>query len=603
MTRQHPIGAHALLADGRTAALIDRDGNVAWLCWPRVDSPPCLLGILDAAGGGRFMVRPAQPDATLAHRAYVPGTLVLRTTWDCGGARLWVDEALVWDGPPRMVRLLRAEGGPVAVKVTFAAAFDAARARTGYSLAGDRCVAEGAGLRLAVRAPAGWEPAGDGMRAELVVAAGGTAAVTLADAASVDEPPAEAALDATAIHWARVATRIAPDGLPDGSVAVRHLGEAEAVRLVRHSALVLAGLTQRGGGIVAAPTTSLPQWPQSSRTWDYRYAWMRDTALAALGLLRAGMADEASALGAFCGDVAAGGEPPPLLRVDGTAAPSEQRLDHLAGHGGARPVRIGNAAAAQTQVDVIGEVLDLAAALQRRDALPASLRRCVPQLADASGRLASRPDHGIWEVRGRRKRYTHSRIMAWMALRRAAAMARRTPGLGDAARWEGAADELHARILAEHLQPSGALSLHHRGGGPDAALTLVPLVGFLRCDEPTTTATLDSIERGLSRDGLLDRYLGQPDHIPDPCAPFLFPTLWLASARERCGGDGTVAFAAAVATRGDGDLFGEVAHPATLTPLGNYPHIQSHAAFILTAFTRPHRRGGPRLVKAPRSPG
>jgi len=599
IARQHPIGTHALLADGRTAALVDRDGNVAWLCWPRVDSAPCLLGILDVERGGRFLVRPAGSEARLVDRGYVPRTLVLRSTWDCGGARLSVDDALAWAGPPRVVRLLRAEGGAIAVTAVFAPAFNAARARPRYTLAGDRCVAEGAGVRLLVRAPAEWKPAGDGVGAELVVEPGSIVGVTLADAATAaDQPPPEIALAATTAHWSELAARVAPAGLPAGSVAVRHLGETDALRLVRHSALVLAGLVQRGGGIVAAPTTSLPQWPGSARTWDYRYAWLRDTALAALALLRAGLVEEAAALGAFCGDASTGGEPPPLLRVDGTAPPREHHLDHLAGHGGARPVRIGNAAATQTQVDVIGEVLDLARALHRLDALPASLRRCVPQLANAAIRLAGNPDHGIWEVRGRRRRYTYSRVMAWVALRRAASMARQTWDLGDAGRWERAAAELHTTLLDDHLDASSALTLHHRGGGPDAALTLVPLVGFLRCDHPTVTATIDSIERGLSRDGLLDRYQGQPDGIPDPCAPFLFPTLWLVSARERCGGDGTAPFAAVLSTRGDGDLFGEVADPATHTPLGNYPHIQSHAAFILTAMTDPVKR-----ATARRSPG
>jgi GH15 family glucan-1,4-alpha-glucosidase len=575
---QHPIGAHALLADGRTAALVTPDGDIAWLCWPRVDSPPCLLGILDDRRGGGFSVRPTASPAQVVSRAYVDDSLVLRTVWETPGSRLRVDDALAWDGPPRLIRRLRGEGRPVAVSVRFQPALGAATVTATMSVSGDRCLVTGAGIQLAVRAPGEWRITAEGAQAELTVPPGEERTVLLS--AADDAGAAAASLDATLRDWRGLVAGV-PVDLDPGGVAARALGVETAARLLRRSAAVLTGLHQRGGGIVAAPTTSLPQWPQTSRTWDYRYAWLRDSALAALALLRLDMVGAAATLGAFCGDACASGAPPPLLRVDGSAPPEERRLEHLSGWRGARPVRIGNAAAEMAQLDVAGEVIDLAAALATHDALPASLGRSVPVLAELLASSWAEPDHGIWEIRGRRRRYTHSRLMAWCGLRRAVTLARRGQVRGDADRWQQAAAAIRSAILTTGRE-HGTLPLHEAGGGPDAALSLVPLVGFLPTGHGLLEATLEGID-GLRRGGLCDRYLGQNDGIADPCGPFVFPTFWLAAARERSGGDGAAVLAAGAAARSQLDLFGEVADPVTLEPLGNFPQVQSHAAFILAA--------------------
>lgn len=587
------IGAHAVLADGRTAALVTPDGDVAWLCWPRVDSDPVLLRILDEERGGHFALRPTAPDATIGQRGYLGPTLGTRSTWRVPGVGvLTVDEALAVDGPPRLLRILRAVGGEIEVEAHFQPAFGAATLAASWDRAGGRAVASAGGLRLSVDAPATWTVDGDGAHALLRVRPGPPSAVVLS---AVDEPlSAREALrlfDATLTHWGSIAARMRLDRVVD-SVVCRILELEDATEAVVRSGLVICGLRQRsaGYGIVAAPTTSLPQMHQSPLTWDYRYAWPRDTALAAIALLRLGLVEEAAALGDFCGEACRGGVAPALLRVDGTAPPPEITLDHLAGHGGSRPVRVGNGAAAQAQLDVAGEVLDLAHNLHRAGALPESLQRAAPELARLLVGRWREPDHGIWEVRGRPHHYNSSLLMAWTGLRRAAGLARQGAIAGDATAWEAAAEDVRAAILAT-VGVRGGVPLSADNSGLDAALALVPLVGFLRPRDPLTVATLRSIGSGLGHTGLVERHttVDVKAVIQPHAAPFIFAGFWLASALEHSGRSGGKYARAALRERGYGGLLGEVALPR-YGPLGNYPQVQSHAALILTALPRPRRR-------------
>jgi GH15 family glucan-1,4-alpha-glucosidase len=593
--RMHRTGAHALLADGRTAALVAPDGNVAWLCWPRIDSAPVLLNILDAERGGHLQLRPAGT-AILVEHGYLGPTLGVRTVWQTDRGRLSVDEALATEGPLRLLRLLRAVGGDIEVEVRFLPAFGAATLEPSWEVAGGRVVAAAGGLRLSVDAPAEWRVDAGGARTRFTVRPGPPAAVVLSGAEDpVGAGEAIRLLDATLMHWGSVAARMRTDGAA-GSLIGRILGPAAAEDVVVRSGLVICGLRQRtaGHGIVAAPTTSLPQWHGSSLTWDYRYAWPRDTALAGLALLRLGLVEEAAALGDFCGEVSRGGRPPALVRVDGTAPPPETTLDHLAGHGGARPVRIGNGAASQAQLDVIGEVIDLAHALHRAGALPESLRAAVPALAGHAGTAYLIPEHGIWEIRGDPRVYTHSQVMAWTGLVRAASLARHGAVSGDAGDWERTAERIRESALRDNLgRPWEWLPfVLSEEYGEDAALAVAPLVGFLSPRDPLAIATLKAIASGLGFSGLVERHSSILDGtIPPPCAPFIFATFWLAAALERCGRSGRKYARAALNERGFGGLLGEVALPKN-GPMGNYPQVQSHASLILTALPthRPRRR-------------
>jgi alpha,alpha-trehalase len=554
---QHAIGDLALLADGRTAALVDPDGNVAWMCWPRFDSTPVLMQILDTRRGGVFALRPVAPEARVLARRYVPATLVLETTWQVGRSRLLVEDALLLDGSGRLVRRMRSEGDAVEVEVRFQLSPEAP---------------PDAGLEVTSASP--WADDA-GVRVSRFEVASTPSVVTLH--ATRMHPAPVSAVDDTLRRWRGLCP--APRSFRLSSLSTPAMGEGELRDLLATSACVLLGLRASGGGIVAAPTTSLPQWPQTSRTWDYRYCWLRDAALAATALLRLGLVDDARSLALFLAGIAARDEPPALVRVDGTPAPEERSLDHLEGYRGARPVRIGNAAAKQLQIDITGEFTQLARALNDVDGLPDELAQGCGRMVEWAAACWTEPDHGIWEIRGAPRHYTHSRVMAWRALRDGARLAEEGMIEGDAARWRRLADEIRATVM----RGDGELQLTDTGGGPDAALACLPLVGFLSADHPRCRSTLEAITHTLGRAGLLDRCLPEQETSREPCGPFLFPTFWMASALERSGSSGGRHIEAALAARSSLGLFGEVADPRGSTPLGNYPQVQSHAAFVLAA--------------------
>jgi GH15 family glucan-1,4-alpha-glucosidase len=566
---QHPIGEHALLADSRTAALIDPDGNVAWLCWPRVDSTPLLFSILDEDRGGGCSVRPAHRSAHVMSRRYHPRSLVLETTWEIDGARLIVDDALDMGAQPMLVRRCRALGAALDVTVAFQAPhWENQRA---VLTVADDILELKAASRVAIRAPAMWSAAADRATCTFRLEAGETAIVSL----STSGVEAPGSIETTLAHWHTV---VPQPGAITISAAAGHSDETHTRELLALSAAVLLGLSQRGGGIVAAPTTSLPQWPASSRTWDYRYCWLRDASLAGTAMLRLGLVDAARALGAFIGNVVNERGPVPLLRVDGSEPPPEAEHRELAGYGGARPVRIGNAAALQAQLDVPGEVIELATALAAIDALPIELAAAVPVLATWLTQHWREPDNGIWEIRGAQRRYTHSLVTALSGLNGAAALAGAAVVTGDAASWQQT-----AAAIGSELAGTGPLHLLLDGGGADAALAQLALLPGLEPLHPRANATLDLIIERLVRGGLIDRHEHAADTLDDPCAPFVFPTFWLSAALTATGRDGSPWFESALATHGPLGLFGEVADPRDRSPLGNYPQVQSHAAFVLAA--------------------
>jgi alpha,alpha-trehalase len=558
---QHPIGEHALLADSRTAALIDPDGNVAWLCWPWIDATPLLFSILDADRGGRFSLRPAQREARVLSRRYHPRSLVLATVWEVGLARLIVEEALDLGEGPFLIRSVRAEGDPVDVMATVSAP---AWPGTPASLRiVDHALELDGVSRVVIHAPSRWEARPDGATCEFAVHPDSPQTVTLATANTTRR---SGSVEPTLTEWRRRIPELRP-----------HSNTSSGTRdLLGTTAAVLLGLRRSNGGIVAAPTTSLPQWPGSARTWDYRYCWLRDSSLAALAMLRLGLIDEARSLGAFIGNVVRNSGPVPLVRLDGSAPPDETEIPDVAGYGGARPIRIGNAAAGQAQLDVPGEVIELAASLARASTLPDELRAAVPLLAGWLVEHWSEPDNGIWEIRGEPARYTHSLVTAVSGLEGAAALADQRFVSGDAAVWRRA-----ATAAAADLGATGALELRIDGGGADAALAQAALLGGLDAIARRVDSTLHLIAERLDCGGLVDRYEGEPDMITGPCAPFVFPTFWLAGALAVTGQDGTRRLDAALATRGPLGLFGEVADPVDHAPLGNYPQVQSHAAFVL----------------------
>jgi GH15 family glucan-1,4-alpha-glucosidase len=575
---QHPVGDHALLADGRTAALIAPDGNVAWMCWPRVDSAPLFFSILDEERGGAFTVRPAAPAAQVVSRGYHPHSLVLETTWQAGSQRLIVDDALGWNGPPRLARRLTALGDAVEVEARFDPAFDWGNSAIHWRVDNHTLTGSAGATSIMVTSPGAWNvsPGRAISRFSLDPASGSATLVFQNTQDRLDASAGDDLIESTLDSWRRAlagapALRFAP-------TAVRVLDESALRDLAVTSAAVLVGLRQRGGGIVAAPTTSLPQWPHSSRTWDYRYCWLRDASLAGDAFIRLGLIEHAAGLGAFLGGVIEHGGLRPVVRVDGGDAPDESELSLLHGYRGARPVRSGNAASSQLQIDVAGEVIQFAATLFEAGALPVELATATRRLAAWLVDHWHQPDYGIWEIRGAPRHYTHSRVMAWAGLNSAANLVERGAVDGDAITWRRCARAIRAAVVTNR---GAALELHAGGGGADAALTMCALTGFLAPDDPSLNATLELIAGKLDRDGLLDRYEGQPDGLPDPCAPFVFPSLWMAMAQAMSLRESAPYLSAALGSRSQLGLWGEVAQPDDHSPFGNYPQVQSHASFVL----------------------
>jgi GH15 family glucan-1,4-alpha-glucosidase len=566
---QFPIGEHALLADSRTAALIDPDGKVAWLCWPWIDSTPLLFSLLDEERGGGLTVRPLHRSGLVVSRRYHHRSLVLETVWEVDGARLIVDDALDLGARPLLVRRLRAEGGDVVVDVEFRVPrWDDVAAQVRIA---DTTLEVAGPATVVATAPSSWRARPSGAGIELVVSPGAPELVTLGSPGSDQNA---VGIEAILAAWHAL---LPPEHGVDLDLAGSRAGASVVRELLDTTAAVMLGLHSSRGGIVAAPTTSLPQWPGSSRTWDYRYCWLRDSSLAGLAMVRLGLVDAARGLAAFIGNVVTERGPVPLVRVDGTSPPEETLRNDFGGYRGARPVRIGNAAAGQAQLDVAGEVIEFAVALHAIDALPDELRAAVTILARWLTKHWHEPDNGIWEIRGPRHRYTHSLVTALSGLSGAAALASSGVVAGDGGKWSAVA----ARITAELGSGDEPFALRIDGGGADAALAQVVLLAGLESVRSRAGATLDLIIDRLDRGGLIDRYEGQPDALDDPCAPFVFPTFWLSSALATIGRDGSRWLDAALATRGPLGLFGEVADSVHLTPLGNYPQVQSHASFAL----------------------
>ncbi|MBV8526713.1 MAG: glycoside hydrolase family 15 protein [Candidatus Dormibacteraeota bacterium] len=576
---QHAIGDHALLADSRTAALIDPDGNVAWCCWPRVDSEPLFMSILDPDRGGSFTLRPAAAGARVEERRYDESPLILTSVWRANEQSIGVVDALMLGSTPALVREVRTRAAPAEMEVVVRPR-DAHGSQARMHALGDVLVLELAPARVRVTAPGPWRLDDDGARCRFQAVPEAARHVVMAGALAAAVDPVTA-LAATRDEWSRALRPVHALGLR--AEPERALGAAGCHRLLDVSAAVLLGLRNVAGGIVAAPTASLPQWPGSARCWDYRYCWLRDGSLAAQALLRLGLTDAAAGIGDFIGKVVAESGVRPVVRVDGTDAPPERTAPDLRGYRGARPVRFGNAAADQLQADVAGEVLALAGDLGAAEALPESLAAAAHGLAGWIESNWRTTDHGIWEIRGRPRRYTHSAVMAWAGLDSAMRLAEsgRIPGRGS---WLQAADAIRGDVLTS---AGSALRLHIDGGAADAALSAAVDTGFLDPGSAVATATLDLIGTELADEGVLQRYAGTQDLLDDPCAPFIFPTFWLASAETRAGRDGSRWLRAAASAAGPFGLFGEVRDPGSGGPLGNYPQVQSHAALVM-ALVAPH---------------
>ena len=422
------------------------------------------------------------------------------------------------------------------------------------------------------------QPAGSGPGSPIPVPAEGLV-VTLrlgADPGPAPRDPVPSLLEEAAA-WQRAV-------LPSARRRLAH-APSWAREAVSASLEQLHALQHRGTGLlVASPVTSIPQWPGSPRAWDYRYAWLRDNADAGAALALGGDLEGARHLARGLGELLRQGTQP-VRRLDGGPLPPERSLPHLRGYLGAL-VRVGNGAAQQAQVDTLGEVCRFAHLLDGAGGCPPQLLEQIPRLADAAALGWGQPDHGIWEVRGRRRHYLHSKVLAWVALDRALDLARRGRiEAAGAARWAAARRELEEAVAVRGTGPSGELTMAFGEGSADSATLAAYLVGYPLPGGLRRLATLDHVLGQLDTFPLVARHRPERDAIPYPCLPFIFPSFWAAAAEAVCGRRAAALgrFRSLVRLAGPSGQLSEVADPATRRMLGNYPQVQSHAALVESA--------------------
>jgi GH15 family glucan-1,4-alpha-glucosidase len=579
-----PVEDYALIGDTHTAALVSRAGSIDWLCLPRFDSPACFAALLGDRGNGRWLLAPAGPVREVRRR-YQGDTLVLETEYrtDEGVVRV-VDCMPPRQSDPDVARVVEGVSGRVPMRMELTIRFDYGsivpwvRREEGalHAIAGPDSV----WLRTPVRVR------GENLStmADFTVAEGERVPFMLTWHASHRPAPRRfdpvKAVDDTGAWWGEWASGIDYRG-----------GWQDAV--IR-SLLTLKALTYAPtGGIVAAPTTSLPEQLGGVRNWDYRYCWLRDATFTLSALMLAGLGDEAKAWREWLLRAVAG-QPKQMQILYGVAGErriNEQELDWLDGYEGSRPVRIGNAAVHQFQLDVYGEVMDTLH-LGRHIGLESDpwiwdLQRALLEFLEANWR---EPDEGIWEIRGPRRHFTHSKVMAWVALDRAIRAVELLGLEGPVDRWRAVRRELHEEVCREGYDSErGAFVQYYGADHLDASLLQIPLVGFLPAGDPRVKGTVAAIQRELMSDGLVHRYPPEGsekvDGLPPGEGPFLACTFWLADnlALMGRGEEATTIFERLLTLRNDVGLLAEEFDPHSGRQLGNFPQAFSHVALVNTA--------------------
>ncbi|HYF28199.1 MAG TPA: glycoside hydrolase family 15 protein [Baekduia sp.] len=588
-----PLEDYALVGDLETAALVGRDGAVDWLCVPRFDSPACFAALLGGPEHGRWLVGPAQ-GGPCARRRYRPGTLVLESEFETADGVVRVVDCM----PPRggqieLVRLVEGLAGTVTMRSELVMRFDYGRVVPWVRRSGDR--------RLAIAGPdALWIDAETELRGEdrrtvgeFTVREGQSCALAVTWCPSHEaEPPVadvRRLIDDTERWWRAWSSQV--DLGP-------HAGPwAEQVRA---SLVVLKALTNRPtGGIVAAPTTSLPEQLGGVRNWDYRYCWLRDATFTLLALMQSGHFDEARAWRDWLLRAVAGA-PADMQIMYGLAGErrlTELELDWLPGYEGARPVRTGNAASGQFQLDVYGEVMD--ALHQARlhglepDAEAWSVQRELLTFLEGAWR---RPDDGIWEVRGGRQHFVHSKVMAWVAFDRGVQACERFGLDGPVDRWRAVRDAIKQDVLDRGYDHARGTFVRAYGSGElDAALLMLPLVGFLEPDDPRIRGTVEAVERELTRDGFVLRYRTDraDDGLPPGEGAFLPCTFWLVDCLALIGrqADATALFERLLGLCNDVGLISEEYDPDARRLVGNFPQAFTHIALVDSALNLGRTRG------------
>jgi GH15 family glucan-1,4-alpha-glucosidase len=577
------IEDYALIGDCETAALVAKDGSIDWLCWPRFDSAACFAALLGTPENGRWQIAPAEGQARITRR-YRPGTLIVESEIVAStGRALLIDFMPPRGAASQLIRMVMGVTGTVAFRTELILRFDygASVPWVTRSDTGDLRAIAGPDLVL-LRTPASLRGEDLTTVGEFTVKAGETLPFVLLYSPSHLTPPepedAERALRRTDAFWRDWSGRHGNHG---------RYGEAVTRSLITLKALTFAPT----GGIVAAPTTSLPERLGGTRNWDYRYCWLRDATLSLLSLMNAGYYDEARSWRDWLVRAAAG-SPAQVQIMYGLAG--ERRLPELevpwlSGYEESRPVRTGNAACNQLQIDVYGEVMDALyhARVGGVPHLGAGWDLQVAVLRHLEEIWAA-PDEGIWEVRGGRQHFTHSKVMAWVAFDRSIKSARAVGLDGPIERWRRLRAQIHAEVCERGFNPRlGAFVQAYGSERLDASALLIPTVGFLPPGDPRVRGTVAAIERRLMRDGLVLRYDTSEtvDGLPPGEGAFLACSFWLVDAYALLGRhrDARQVFERLLGLRNELGLLAEEYDPIARRLVGNFPQAFSHIALINSA--------------------
>ncbi len=602
-----PIEDYALIGDTRTAALVCRDGSIDWLCLPNFDSAACFAALVGDAENGAWTLAP-QARTTAIRRAYREDSLILETTYELeGGGRVRVVDAMLpGSDVPRVVRLVAGEAGRVAMRSQMRIRFDYGRIVPWIHRAAGTVVAVAGPDALALYADVPLRGEDLSTVAEFSVGPGEQVGFEMAYFPSYATQPGRsdvaAALRRADAFWREWARTCRYDG-PWRDGVVRSL-------------LTLKALTDaRTGAVLAAPTTSLPEEIGGVRNWDYRYCWLRDATFVLVALLNAGYEEEAFAWRAWLLRAVAGNpeQIQILYGLRGERHVLEFEAPWLRGYADSRPVRIGNAASGQLQLDVYGEVADVMYQAHRAGIAPdADEWSLTTAVVEAVEKCWGEHDCGLWEVRGPQRPFVHSKVLAWVAFDRAVMAVERFGLSGPVDRWRALRAQVHDEVCALGYDPKRETFTQSYGSVElDAATLLLPLVGFLPPDDPRVVGTVRAVERELMVDGFVRRYTqpsAQTDGLPPGEGAFYACGFWLADnyVLQKRRADARALFERLIGTANDVGLLSEEYDPHAKRLVGNFPQAFSHVGMVNTAYnlaseSKPadQRRGEAEVKPAP----
>jgi GH15 family glucan-1,4-alpha-glucosidase len=580
------IEDYALIGDLQAAALVERGGSIDWLCFPRFDSGACFAALLGTPDHGRWLLAPVGEGQ--ATRRYLHDTMVLETRWETQDGVVRVFDFMPPRGKaPDVVRIVEGVRGSVPMRSELVLRFDYGSVVPWVRRVEDTRLAVAGPDAVCFRTPA--HTRGENMRtiSEFAIEEGERMPFALTWYPSHEQPPdridPEVALAETEGFWREWNTKCTAD-VPE-----------EWRDLLHRSLMTLKTLIYAPtGGIVAAPTTSLPEWIGGVRNWDYRYCWLRDATLTLLALLQAGHVDEALdwrkwLLRAVAGDPS---DIQIMYSVAGERRLTEFELPWLPGYEASTPVRVGNAASEQIQIDVFGEVMDAlyqarAHGLAKEPHAWALQKTLLAYLEDAW----QEPDQGIWEIRSVPRHFVHSKVMAWVAFDRAVRTIEEQGLEGDVDKWRDVRDTIHAQVCERGFDAKlGSFVRSYGSKELDASLLLLPLVGFLPASDPRIRGTIEAIEADLVEDGLVLRYRTHRkgvDGLPPGEGVFLPCSFWLVDCYELIGrrDEARALFNRLVGLANDVGLLAEEYDPAAGRLLGNFPQAFTHLALVNSAFS------------------